>query len=155
MGKEIERKFLVNNPDYRKNANRTFIHQGFLSTDKERVVRVRVRESEATITIKGISKGAERSEFEYKIPLKDAEQLLSEICIQPTIKKYRYKVNHKGFVWEVDEFMESNEGLIIAEIEIPEINTVFDIPSWAGKEVTEDTRYYNSNLIKNPFKNWK
>ncbi len=154
MGKEIERKFLVKNSDYRKNAKRVFIHQGFLNNDKERVVRIRIEDSRATITIKGLPVGTERPEFEYDIPLMDAEQLLREICLKPSIKKYRYKLKHKGFMWEVDEFLENNEGLVIAEIEIPRIDTIVELPKWVGEEVSNDPKYYNSNLIEEPFNTW-
>jgi len=154
MGKEIERKFLVKNSDYRKNAQRVFIHQGFLNNDKRRVVRVRIEDSKATLTIKGLPKGTERAEFEYVIPLPDAEQLLLEICLQPTIKKYRYKVAHKGFLWEIDEFLGNNSGLIIAEVEIPKTDTIVELPGWVGFEVSNDPKYYNSNLVDNPFNAW-
>jgi CYTH domain-containing protein len=154
MGKEIERKFLVNNNAYRKNAVRKLIHQGFLNTEKERVVRVRTEGDKAIITIKGISIGPERAEFEYEIPRKDAAYLLQKICIQPIIKKYRFKTEHNGFIWEVDEFLEENRGLVVAEIELPEIDTVFELPEWIGDEVTADPKYFNANLIKNPFTKW-
>jgi len=155
VGKEIERKFLVNNTDYRINAERVFIHQGFLNNDKDRVVRIRIEDSKATLTIKGLPLGNERAEFEYAIPLTDAEQLLNEICLKPSIKKYRFKIHHKGFIWEVDEFLEENEGLVVAEVEIPEKDTKVELPAWVGKEVSSDPRYYNSNLIDNPFNTWK
>lgn len=154
MGKEIERKFLVKNNSYHKNAQRVHIHQGFLNNDKERVVRVRIEDLKATLTIKGISNGPERAEFEYVIPLSDAEQLLNEICLKPTIEKYRFRIDYKGYIWEVDEFLMENEGLVIAEIELPELNTKFEKPSWIGEEVTGDPKYFNANLITNPYQNW-
>jgi adenylate cyclase len=154
MGKEIERKFLVLNNDYKKNSTGIFIHQGFLSTDKNRVVRVRIEGKKATLTIKGVSVGIERTEFEYDLPLKDAEQLLSEICIQPTIKKNRFKVEYKSFLWEIDEFLEKNKGLVIAEVELPEVDTIVKLPPWIGTDVSNDPKYYNSNLVKNPYKKW-
>jgi CYTH domain-containing protein len=154
MGREIERKFLVKNNGYRKNAVHKLIHQGFLNTDKERVVRVRTEGDKATITIKGISNGPERAEFEYEIPFGDATFLLQKLCIRPTIKKYRFKTEHKGFIWEVDEFLEENKGLVVAEIELPEVDTQFEIPDWIGDEVTGNPKYFNANLIKNPFTKW-
>lgn len=155
MPKEIERKFLVNNSEFKNLSRGILIRQGFLSSDKERVVRIRIIEDKAFITIKGLSKGSTRSEFEYEIPLNDAEVILDELCKKPIIEKYRYRVKTGNSIWEVDEFMGLNEGLIIAEIELEHENQAFDIPDWIGKEVTDDPRYYNSNLIRNPFTQWK
>lgn len=154
MPKEIEHKFLVKGDLYKALATGEFIRQGFLNTDKERVVRVRIKGEKAWITIKGISKGASRAEFEYEIPLEDAHYLLDNICEQPTISKHRYAIPFGGFTWEVDEFHGDNEGLVLAEIELPAEDTVFDLPSWIGTEVTGDPRYYNANLVKNPYKDW-
>lgn len=154
MPQEIERKFLVRSGEFKSLGKGEYIHQGFLSTVKERVVRVRIKEDRAWITVKGISKGASRAEFEYEIPLADAHFLLDNICEQPTISKHRYAIPYGGFTWEVDEFHGENEGLVVAEIELPAEDTVFQKPSWVGEEVTSDPRYYNANLIRNPFKNW-
>lgn len=126
-----------------------------MSSDKERVVRIRIIEDKAYITIKGLSIGATRSEFEYEIPLNDAAVILNELCKKPIIEKYRYRINFGNSIWEVDEFIGLNAGLIIAEIELEHENQTFDIPDWIGKEVTGDPRYYNSNLISNPFTKWK
>jgi adenylate cyclase len=153
--KEIERKFLVVSDDYKKLASGILLQQGFLSTVKERVVRVRTAGTKALLTIKGISKGAVRTEFEYEIPPEDAKVLLDEICEKPVIKKYRYTIPWGSLKWEVDEFLGENEGLIIAEIELEEENQTFEIPDWVGKEVTDDPKYYNSNLVKFPFSRWK
>jgi adenylate cyclase len=155
MNTEIERKFLVRSNDFQKNAQMTTIHQGFLCTESNGVVRIRIEETKATITIKGKAIGLERTEFEYEIPLHDAVFLLENNCIKPTIKKNRYSVFYEGFTWEIDEYMEENEGLIVAEIELPEKHTLFKKPSWIGDEVTDDPRYYNANLAKRPFKDWK
>ncbi|MCU0369846.1 MAG: CYTH domain-containing protein [Bacteroidales bacterium] len=155
MPQEIERKFLVRSDEFKSLAKGEYIHQGFLSTVKERVVRVRIKGEEAWITVKGISKGASRAEFEYEIPFEDARFLLNHICEQPTISKHRYAVLFEGFTWEVDEFHGENEGLVVAEIELPAEDTPFDLPPWAGEEVTTDTRYFNASLVKNPYKNWK
>jgi adenylate cyclase len=154
MSKEIERKFLVKNLDFKKSAERVLIKQGFLSTVKDRVVRVRIKGEKAYITIKGISSGTSRTEFEYKIPLPDAEIMLYELCEKPIIEKYRYLVKSNDFTWEVDEFMGENEGLIIAEIELQSEEQPFEKPDWVGHEVTDDPKYYNSNLIKNPYSLW-
>jgi adenylate cyclase len=154
MPKEIERKFLVKNASFKSLGKSDYIHQGFVSTVKERVVRVRIRGKKAWITIKGISEGASRAEFEYEIPFADAEYMLENLCEKPTIEKHRYIVPFAGFTWEVDEFHGENEGLVVAEIELPAEETVFERPPWVGEEVTSDPRYYNANLVKNPFKYW-
>jgi adenylate cyclase len=155
MAQEIERKFLVKDGRYRQLGAYLHIHQGFLSTEKERVVRVRIHGKKAFLTIKGISKGIARAEYEYKIPMADAKYMLENLCIKPTIEKYRYNVNIEGFAWEIDEFTGENEGLIIAEIELKSDDQAFPKPEWIGEEVTGDVRYYNANLVKNPYKSWK
>jgi len=155
MPQEIERKFLVKDSRYRQLGHYLHIRQGFLSTGKERVVRVRIHGKKAFLTIKGISTGISRAEYEYKIPVADAKYMLENLCIQPTIEKYRYNVNVEGFTWEIDEFTGENEGLIIAEIELKSTDQEFPKPEWIGKEVTGDVRYYNANLVEKPFKSWK
>jgi len=152
MGKEIERKFMVKEGAWR-NAKGTRYRQGYLNSAKERNVRVRTMEDKAYLTIKGIAIGASRMEFEYEIPLKDANELL-EICEKPLIEKTRYKVQEGGFVWEVDEFFRENQGLIVAEVELESEDQEFPKPDWVREEVTGDPRYFNSNLIKNPYTNW-
>ena len=152
MGKEIERKFRVKKDTWRK-VKGTRYHQGYLNSAKERNVRVRTMEDKAYLTIKGIAIGASRMEFEYEIPLQDANELL-EICEKPLIEKTRYKVQEGGFVWEVDEFFRENQGLIVAEVELESEDQEFPKPDWVGEEVTGDPRYFNSNLIKNPYTNW-
>lgn len=154
MKTEIERKFLVINTQFKELAEGTFYHQGYLNSQKERVVRVRRIDDRGFITVKGITMGATRLEYEYEIPVNDANDLLSEICERPTIRKYRYKIPYAGFIWEVDEFFGSNKGLIVAEIELENENQQFDKPDWIGDEVTYDHRYFNSNLIKNPINTW-
>jgi len=152
MGKEIERKFRVIKDTWR-NVKGTRYRQGYLNSAKERNVRVRTMEDKAYLTIKGIAIGASRLEFEYEIPLQDAVELL-EICEKPLIEKTRYKVQEGGFVWEVDEFFRENQGLIVAEVELESEDQEFPKPDWVGEEVTGDPRYFNSNLIKNPYTNW-
>ena len=152
MAKEIERKFLVKDDTWR-NAKGIKFRQGYLSSVKERTVRVRTKEDKGYLTIKGVAVGATRMEFEYEIPRKDADRLL-DICEQPLIEKNRYTINCGGFVWEVDEFFGENQGLIIAEIELQSEDQAFPKPDWIGDEVTRDPRYFNSNLIKNPFTAW-
>ena len=153
MGEEIERKFLVADPSWKKLGEGTVYRQGYLSTLKERVVRVRTMGKKAVLTIKGASEGATRLEFEYNIPLKDARELL-DLCEGPLIEKTRYKINYRGLVWEVDEFHGENEGLVVAECELRSEDQVIEKPTWVGKEVTADPRYYNANLVAHPFTLW-
>ena len=154
MATEIERKFLVINNDYKQQSSPEYYKQGFLSTEKSHIVRVRIANDIGYITIKGISRGASRSEYEYEIPVKDAAEMLDTLCHKPLIEKYRYKVQFSNHIWEIDEFLTDNAGLVIAEIELCDENEAFDMPDWIGEEVTDDARYYNSNLITNPFNKW-
>ena len=152
MAKEIERKFRVKEGSWRQ-AKGTKYRQGYLNSAKERIVRVRTIDDKGYLTIKGLTVGVSRMEFEYKIPRQDADALL-EICEKPLIEKDRYKIEHGGFVWEVDEFFGENQGLIVAEIELESEDQYFSKPDWVGEEVTGDPRYFNSNLIKNPYTSW-
>jgi adenylate cyclase len=152
---ETERKFLLKNDEYKFLAKGEFLSQGFLSTDPERVVRIRIEGENAWITVKGRTKGLSRDEFEYAIPLDEAAFMLENLCLQPTIRKNRYRIDHEGFTWEVDEFLGENEGLVIAEIELQDEGQAFSLPAWVGEEVTGDPRYYNANLVQNPYKHWK
>lgn len=155
MGKEIERKYLVKGTEWKKLAKGTSYRQGYLSTVKERTVRVRTIDDKGYLTIKGITVGATRVEYEYEIPAVEADDMLSNLCEKPLIEKNRYKINFSGLVWEVDEFFGDNDGLIVAEVELTSEDQKIDLPAWVGEEVTSDVRYFNSNLTKNPFKNWK
>lgn len=152
MGQEIERKFLVTSLDW-KTQTPVYYCQGYLNRDKHRTVRIRVAGESAQLTVKGVNDGATRQEFEYSIPVKDAQAML-KICEQPLIEKHRHVVAFDGFDWEVDEFLGENEGLVVAEIELESANQEFPRPPWVGEEVTEDSRYYNSRLSKNPFTSW-
>ena len=146
MAIEIEHKFLVTGDEYRQMAcDKHEIRQGFLSRDPERTVRVRVRDDEAFITIKGKGEGAAHPEFEYSIPLDDALQLLT-LCEPPVIEKTRYIVMHDGNRWEVDEFHGHREGLVLAELEVPSEDYTFPLPLFIGREVTGLPQYYNSAL---------
>ena len=153
MGKEIERKYLVLGDSWRDLADGVLFRQGYLNSQKERVVRARTMGPKAALTIKGISVGATRLEFEYEIPFDDANSLL-ELCEQPLIEKTRYKIPFAGLIWEVDEFHGVNEGLIVAECELESEDQAIEKPDWVGEEVTGDPRYFNSNLIANPFTSW-
>ena len=152
MAIEIERKFLVVGDAWRQGAG-TLFRQGYLNRDKQRTVRVRIAGEQAFLTIKGVSQGATRAEFEYPVPLDDAAQLLA-LCDGPTVEKIRRVVQHDGFAWEVDEFLGDNAGLVVAEIELSAEDQVFARPAWVGLEVTEDARYYNSSLATHPYCDW-
>jgi CYTH domain-containing protein len=152
MGIEIERKFLVVGDDWRK-APAVPYAQGYLNRDKQRTVRVRVVQDKAWLTVKGASHGATRTEFEYAIPLADAEQLLA-LCDGPLVRKLRRVVEHAGATWEIDEFQGDNAGLVVAEIELVAEDQAFEAPPWLGAEVTHDARYFNSNLAAAPFCTW-
>ena len=163
MGREIERKFLVQGDgggDGWRTKEGLHYRQGYLSTEKARTVRVRLVASKASgaawgyLTIKGKSTGASRAEYEYAIPPQDAHELLETLCHQPLIEKIRHRITAGNDTWEVDEFLGVNAGLIIAEIELAEPDQPFTHPSWLGREVTDDPRYYNSNLVAHPFSSW-
>jgi CYTH domain-containing protein len=152
MSIEIERKFLVVGDDWRA-APAIAYAQGYLNRDKQRTVRVRVVQQQAWLTIKGANAGATRAEFEYPIPLADAEQLLA-LCDGPLVRKLRRIVEHAGSRWEIDEFQGDNAGLVVAEIELASEQASFEKPAWLGAEVTHDPRYYNSNLAAAPYSTW-
>lgn len=153
MPAEIERKFLVTGSGWRQ-ENGVRISQGYLNRDKERTVRVRLAGDKAFLTIKGQTVGASRAEFEYEIPATHAEQLL-RLCDGPILQKIRHTVTFNGLTWEVDEFLGENEGLVIAEVELEREDQPLERPAWLGEEVTEDPRYFNSNLTVNPYCKWR
>lgn len=152
MGIEIERKFLVQGTAWR-NGSGVLYRQGYLNRDKARTVRVRIAGDAAFLTIKGQSTGATRAEFEYPVPLPDAQALLP-LCDGPLIEKTRYIVLHAGHRWEVDEFAGDNAGLVVAELELASEDEAFEAPAWLGEEVTHDARYFNSNLATHPYSIW-
>ncbi|HTF04922.1 MAG TPA: CYTH domain-containing protein [Bacteroidia bacterium] len=155
MGVEIERKFLVDKEKWtavEKSApNR--MRQGYLLTDPHKTIRVRVAETGGYLTIKGLSTGATRAEFEYEIPKQEAEELLNLFSVSK-LDKIRYEIVFNGKVWEVDEFLGENEGLIVAEIELVSESEEFQLPAWVTREVTDEEKYYNSSLSARPFKRW-
>lgn len=155
MGIEIERKFLVNEKwkKIQKPAGE-FYRQGYLLTDPNKTIRVRQSAEKGFLTIKGISKGATRAEYEYEIPVKEAEELLNHFAVSE-LSKIRFKILFENKLWEVDEFLGENEGLIVAEIELQSEDENFTIPDWIGREVTGKEQYYNSNLTLFPFKDWE
>ena len=154
MGIEIERKFLIATDDWRGLAEGMDYRQGYLSTVKERTVRVRTVGERGFLTIKGISIGATRAEFEYEIPVDDAHELLDELCLRPLIEKRRHRVPFGGLTWEIDEFFGENHGLIVAEVELDDENQLIELPPWIGEEVTGDPRYFNASLVERPYSTW-
>lgn len=154
MAREIERKFLVKGTAWKRGAEGVRFRQGYLSSVKERTVRVRTEGPRAVLTIKGLTRGIERQEYEYSIPLADANQMLDTLCERPLIDKVRYMRTVGPHLWEIDEFHGENEGLIVAEIELSSSHEPFEHPAWLGREVSGDPRYYNANLIHHPYRTW-
>ena len=155
MAKEIERKFLVKGDAWRgQNAGKRY-RQGYLSTVKERTVRVRTVGDKGFLTVKGITVGASRSEYEYEIPVADANEILDWLCERPLVEKTRYRIPHGGLVWEIDEFEGENRGLVTAEVELKDEQQAVKPPNWVGQEVTGDPRYFNANLVAKPFTKWE
>jgi CYTH domain-containing protein len=154
MGQEIERKFLVKGDSWRAQGGGKRYRQGYLSTLKERTVRVRTAGDQGFITVKGINTGAARSEYEYEIPMADANEMLELLCERPLIEKTRYRIPFGGLTWEVDEFEGDNRGLVTAEVELKNEHQAVSLPDWVGQEVTADPRYFNSNLVAHPFSKW-
>ncbi|TBO44802.1 CYTH domain-containing protein [Pedobacter kyonggii] len=155
MGKEIERKFLIDQQkwdDLSKPEGKLF-RQGYLLTDKDKTIRVRATETKGFLTIKGQTIGATRMEYEYEIPVAEATELLDNFSLSE-LSKTRYEIPFSGKLWEVDVFLGDNKGLTVAEIELDSEDEIFDIPDWVSREVTEEEKYYNSNLTVTPFKDW-
>ena len=154
MGQEIERKFLITNSDWQGQVEGQLYRQGYIPTTDNRTVRVRTVANTGYLTLKGPALNLVRSEFEYEIPLADAQTMLDTLCEPPLIEKYRYRLPVDDVVWEIDEFLGANEGLLIAEVELTSPDQVVSLPSWIGDEVTGDPKYYNSNLARHPFQQW-
>jgi adenylate cyclase len=153
MGIEIERKFLIKNDSWKASAGEGQVcRQGYLLSGEDKTVRVRIMGSGAFLTIKGPPEGITRHEYEYAIPVNDAEALLG-LCDQ-IIEKKRYFIDHAGMRWEVDVFTGANEGLVMAEIELDSVDHQIELPGWAGEEVSDDSRYYNACLAEHPFSAW-
>ncbi len=151
---EIERKFLVLGQEWRKLAIGIHIRQGYLCPDEKTTIRVRQVGEEGFLTIKGRPVGITRTEYEYKIPVDEAQEMLAVLCHQPLIEKHRYHIPVRGLIWEVDEFHGANQGLIVAEIELVNEEQIIHKPDWIGLEVSEDSRYANSNLVISPYQSW-
>jgi CYTH domain-containing protein len=154
MAVEIERKFLVKNDRWRSLATGVLYRQGYLANQPGRTVRIRVAGDQGFLTIKGDTQGIARVEFEYEIPIADANELLNTLCEPPLIEKHRHKISLGNLIWEVDEFLGENQGLIVAEVELQNAEQAIDLPDWVGEDVSHDPRYYNSNLSKHPFTRW-
>ncbi len=155
MATEIERKFLVLNEDWRGIVESNMqIVQAYLATNEFSSTRIRIQNDKANINIKSATLGISRTEFEYAIPVDDAQLMIDELCVKPAIEKTRYIVKHMQHTWEIDVFSGDNEGLIVAEIELSSPDEAFEKPSWLGEEVSHDKRYYNVCLIENPYKTW-
>lgn len=152
---EIERKFLLANENWRNEVVRSSrIRQGYLGKIDKASVRIRVQGDKANINVKSATLGMSRLEYEYEIPMDEAEEMLEQLCEKPQVDKTRFIVERGSHIWEIDEFYGDNEGLLVAEIELGSEDEVFEKPEWVGEEVTEDPRYYNVNLRKHPFKQW-
>lgn len=154
MAKEIERKFLIKRELWQPQRPGVEIRQGYLSLDPERTVRVRTKGAKGYLTIKGKNQGISRTELEYEIPYEEASQMLEELCLHPLVEKTRYLEQHGQQLWEIDIFAGDNEGLAVAEAELPSEDTALVLPIWIDREVSGEARYYNSSLTRLPYKNW-
>jgi len=156
MALEIEHKFLLADDSWRPLVSRSvYFKQGYLSSAPTSSIRVRIGGGQAWLNLKSATIGNHRLEYEYEIPLADAQEILDNLCKRPLVEKQRHYVDYQGHIWEIDEFLGDNAGLIVAEIELDRIDQDFPKPSWIGEEVTHDLRYYNNNLANNPYSSWK
>ncbi|HHW77649.1 MAG TPA: CYTH domain-containing protein [Xanthomonadaceae bacterium] len=155
MGIEIEHKFLVRDDRWRQQVERSArLRQGYLTSDARCSVRVRVAGDQGFLNIKSGTLGIQRSEYEYAIPLAEAEEILDILCEKPLLEKTRHFVRHDKHVWEIDEFAGDNAGLIVAEVELSRPDEPFARPDWLGEDVSHDIRYYNSRLARHPYNTW-
>lgn len=155
MGTEIERKFLVVNDHWHEHVTDSIHYlQGYFTTNASCSIRIRVAGDRANLNIKSATLGITRGEYDYPLPVQDAKEMLYNLCNKPLIEKTRYHLRHADHLWEIDVFSGENEGLIVAEIELGSVDEKFDLPDWAGKEVSDDPRYYNVCLVEHPYKNW-
>jgi adenylate cyclase len=155
MAQEIERKFLVTSTAFLVGLEGTRCRQGYIATRDTTAVRVRLMGQRAFLTLKGNITGISRAEYEYPIPVEDADQMLDSLCDPPLINKTRYRLEHQGMVWEVDVFAGDNIGLVVAEIELEHEDQAFEKPPWLGQEVSHDKRYLNFNLSRTPYNQWR
>jgi adenylate cyclase len=154
MGIEIERRFLVVGNEWKENAIGTTYRQGYLYFQDFGVLRLRIAGDKAFLTVKALLDNLSALEYEYEIPIRDAEEMLTGLCDRPPVEKIRHFVPYCGMNWEIDVFLGDNEGLVIAEVELEEPGQPLDLPSWVGKEITADRRYLNASLYRHPYKNW-
>ena len=154
MGREIERKFLVDTTRLGELTGGEVMRQGYVDTRGLATVRARIAGERGWLTLKGGNEGGVRSEFEYEIPLEDARQIIDELCRGPLIAKTRYRRDYGGYTWEVDVFEGDNAGLVVAEVELDDVTEDPPLPEWVKEEVTGDPRYYNSQLARHPFSQW-
>ena len=155
MAIEVEHKFLIKNDSWRQQISHSARYsQGYLSSQPTSSIRVRISDTKAWLNIKSATIGTHRREYEYEIPLADADEILHELCVKPFIEKIRHFILYEGYTWEIDEFLGDNAGLIVAEIELSEIGESFPKPEWLGREVTHELRYYNNNLNLHPYSKW-
>ena len=154
MAKEIERKFLIDISGVKSIGSGSWIKQGYISTTDNTAVRIRVTGTVAYLTLKGENQGATRPEFEYEIPIEDANEIIKELCSGPVIDKTRYLVEYGSHTWEIDVFHGDNDGLIVAEVELESETEEVDLPKWVINEVTGEVKYYNTSLLDNPFNKW-
>ena len=156
MAIEIEHKFLLANNDWRQHITRSVKYrQGYLSSQASSSIRIRISDEHAWLNIKSATIGTHRHEYEYEIPLPDANEIINNLCKKPLIEKTRNFVIDNDNIWEIDEFGGANQGLCVAEIELSETGQSFSKPHWLGKEVTHDLRYYNNNLASHPYLEWR
>jgi adenylate cyclase len=154
MGIEIERKFLVDKDKLPSLPIGKKMSQGYIPTQNETTVRVRIQDQDAFLTLKGVAEGISRSEFEYSIPLPEAKSMLSEFCQGGCVEKTRYEIDHDGLVWELDIFSGKNQGLIVAEVELTSEDQAFSKPNWATLEVSAQKKYSNFSLMQTPYSQW-
>ncbi len=156
MAQEIEHKFLLANNQWRELVENSVVYrQGYLTSNQNSSIRVRVSDKQAWLNIKSAIIGTQRQEYGYEIPLTDANEILDTLCIKPIIEKMRHFIKQGKHTWEIDEFFGENDGLIVAEIELSEVGEAFEKPIWLGDEVTYDVRYYNNNLAVQPYSQWR
>lgn len=156
MAIEIEHKFLLANNDWRECVSHSVRYcQGYMSSQPTSSIRIRISDKQAWLNIKSATIGTQRLEYEYEIPLNDANEMLEQLCKKPIIEKIRHFVTYENKLWEIDEFSGDNQGLIVAEIELASSDESFAKPAWLGKEVTDDMRYYNNNLAQHPYCQWR
>ena len=156
MAIEIEHKFLLASDNWREFVSHSVVYkQGYLSSQATSSIRVRISNQQAWLNIKSATIGTQRSEYEYEIPLSDAHEILDNLCLKPVIEKTRHFVKYENHLWEIDEFEGENAGLIVAEIELNSVDETFAKPEWLGAEVTQDMRYYNNNLARKPYCQWR